>query len=92
MNREEARFWLCAAIISDVRALASDVKRRVSKAIDANVFVDVQRYHGCAFIGRNSGHGAGFIVDCDLADNWPPGARMVTIGRVTLAAWGGRAS
>jgi hypothetical protein len=76
----------------NVCALASNVRRRVANGFHANVYVDVQRYRGCAFVGRNPGHGAGYVLDCDLADNWPDHARLLTIGRVTLAAWGGRSS
>jgi hypothetical protein len=76
------------AEFSDVRAIAVEAKRRALNAIYANVYVDLQRYHGCAFVGRNPGRGIGYILDCELADNWPSHARLLTIGRVTLAAWG----
>lgn len=82
------------AELSDVRALATDVRRRVSNVIDANVYLDVQRYHGCAFVGPGSQgwFGGGYALDLPDADNWPDGAHLLTIGRVTLAAWGGRPS
>jgi len=76
------------AELSDVRAFAREAKRRAVATFERNVYLDVQRYHGCAFVGRNPGHGFGWIVDCALPDNWPDGARLLTIGRVTLAAWG----
>lgn len=77
-----------------MRALASDVRRRVAKAIDANVYVDLGSECGCAFIGPGSQGwaGAGYIINEPSADNWPDGAHLLTIGRVTLAAWGGRPS
>lgn len=77
---------------TDVRAIAREAKREIVKAFQANVYIDVQRYHGCAFVGRNPGYGVGYIQDCERADNWPDGAHLLTIGRVTLAAWGGRPS
>lgn len=74
---------------SDVRALAREAKRRAVNAFHHNVFVDLTRTSGCLLIGpRRADAGVGFVLDNDEPATWPDGARLMTIGRVTLAAWG----
>ncbi len=87
------------AELSDVRALAREAKRRAVNAFRSNFFAEATLGAGCILIGENNGFigqrerfGAGYIVDDPHADNWPDHARLLTIGRVTLAAWGGRSS
>lgn len=81
------------AEFSDVRAIASDAKRRTVNAFHHHVFIDADRTYGCISIGpRGADVGAGFSVDDAEPENWPNRARLLTIGRVTLAAWGGRSS
>jgi hypothetical protein len=74
----------------NVRALA----RRVVNAYHHNSFIDADRNGGCIILGPgHSGFvGAGFVIDDRGAELWPERARLLTIGRVTLAAWGGRPS
>jgi hypothetical protein len=74
------------AELSDVRALAREARRLAVNAIHHAVFVDRTDAYGVFIVGRSTG--AGYIVDDPHADNWPDGARLLTIGRVTLAAWG----
>jgi hypothetical protein len=77
----------------DVRTLASNVRRRAANAYHRNVFVDMTSYGGCVLLGpRRAYVGAGFVLDNDEPGTWPDHARLLTIGRVTLAAWGGRSS
>lgn len=85
---------------TDVRAIAREAKREIVNAFHHNVFVDATRVAGCVllgdrvhgFMGGRERFGAGYILDDPRADNWPDGAHLLTIGRVTLAAWGGRPS
>jgi hypothetical protein len=77
----------------NVRALASDVRRRAGNAFHRNVFVDLTNTSGCVLLGpRRADVGAGFVLDNNEPGTWPDHARLLTIGRVTLAAWGGRSS
>jgi hypothetical protein len=87
------------AEISDVRALARDAKRRAVREFHRNLFVDIRREAGCILVGRTTGFldrserfGIGYVVNDPAPDLWPDHARLLTIGRVTLAAWGGRSS
>jgi hypothetical protein len=81
------------AELSDVRALASEAKRCAVNAFHRNFFLALDRADGCVVIGRGRSEvGAGYVVGHAGAADWPDGARLLTIGRVTLAAWGGRPS
>lgn len=82
------------AELSDVRAIAREAKRRAVNAFHHNVYVDIHRDSGCVMLGpgRIGTVGAGFVVDGDGPEAWPHGSALLTIGRVTLAAWGGRPS
>ena len=81
------------AELSDVRALASEAKRRAINALHHNFFLSLQDLDGCIILGRGRSEiGAGYSVDDTDPASWPDGARILTIGRVTLAAWGGRQS
>lgn len=83
------------AELSDVRSLARDVKRRAVKAFQSNVYLDLRCDGGCLILGPGGTGvlGAGFIVGhSDESDLWPDGAHLLTVGRVTLAAWRGRPS
>lgn len=83
------------AELSDVRALASAAKRRAVSAWHHNVYLDLDpdRRSACAIVGPGGGvAGVGFTIGAPEQDLWPDGARLLTIGRVTLAAWGGRPS
>ena len=69
------------------RALAA-----VAALIDRYTFVDHGDEFGCAFIASPNdpewvGPGVGYSIDSPHADNWPDGAALLTIGRLTLAAW-----
>lgn len=80
------------AEISDVRAFAREAKRRAVKAIEANIYICADRTGGCLIIGPGPGlFGCGFDVGGE-PDSWPNHVPLLTIGRVTLAAWGGRPS
>src|SRR5690606_5699960 len=75
------------AELSDVRAIAREAKRRAVKALEANVYLDVDRTGGCLILGPGPGVvGCGFEVNGE-PDSWPDHARLLTIGRVTFAAW-----
>lgn len=75
---------------TDVCAIAREAKRSVVKAIEANVYLSVDRTGGCLILGPGPGIvGCGFEVNGD-PDSWTSHAHILTIGRVTLAAWGGR--
>ena len=81
------------AEFSDVRALASDVRRRAVNAFHHAFYIHVEPLQGCVMFGPSprGWAGAGFIVDqMPDAEVWPDGARLLTIGRVTLAAWAPR--
>lgn len=81
------------AELSDVRALVHDTKRRARHAFHSNFFLEAHRLDGCIVIGHGRHEiGAGYAIDDTHDDTWPDGARLLTIGRVTLAAWGGRSS
>jgi hypothetical protein len=82
------------AELSDVRALASEARRSAVNAIHHRIYIDAGRDGGCIMIGpgRSGTVGAGFVLDNENSEAWPDGARLLTIGRVTLAAWGGRQS
>lgn len=75
---------------TDVRAIAREAKRRAVNAFHHTVFVDSTDTYGVFILGRRTG--VGYVLNDAHADNWPDGARLLTIGRVTLAAWGGRPS
>ena len=75
--------------------------RNVCAAIEAlierHIFWDRGNDFACALISypdepERVGPGAGYCVDNDDPAAWPDGARLLTIGRVTIAAWGGRPS
>jgi hypothetical protein len=74
----------------NVSTLASNVRRRVGDAIAHAVYVDSTDTYGVFILGRSTG--AGYILEDAHHDNWPEGAAILHIGRVTLAAWGGRSS
>jgi hypothetical protein len=79
------------AELSDVRTLAAEAKRCARHAVHHALYLHVEILNGCIMFGPGprGWAGAGFIVDQDPdAEVWPDGARLLTIGRVTLAAWG----
>lgn len=79
------------ADLADVRALAREAMQRATNAFHERFYLDLHRTDGCVILGaRPGGIGAGYILDSDEPDDWPDHARLLTIGRVTLAAWGGR--
>lgn len=81
------------AELSDVRALAYDLKHRAVNAFHHNFFLSVQDLDGCVVLGHGRGEvGAGYSIDDADPTAWTDGAHLLTIGRVTLAAWGGRSS
>jgi hypothetical protein len=67
----------------------------VAALIDRYTFVDHGEDYGVALIedackpamSQGRGMGVGYIVNSPHADNWPDGAALLTIGRLTLAAW-----
>lgn len=81
-----------------LHAELSDARAKLAAIIDRWTFIDHGRDFGVACIADtynppiNGGVGVGYVLDSPHADNWPDGARILTIGRVTLAAWGGRSS
>lgn len=80
-----------------LHAELSDVRALIASAIDRYTFWDRGDDFGCAFIASPNdpewvGPGVGYAVDDTDPTSWPDGARLLTIGRVTLAAWGGRPS
>lgn len=77
----------------NVRSLARDVKRRAVNAFHRNVFLTVHSTDGFVVFGNGNGEvGAGYVVDDASPRRWRTHARLLTIGRITLAAWGGRSS
>lgn len=75
----------------------SDVRASLVNLVNRYTFWDRGEDYACAFISDPNepewvGPGVGYCLDSSHADNWPEGARLLTIGRVTLAAWGGRTS
>jgi hypothetical protein len=75
---------------TDVRAIAREAKREIVKAFQANVYLNVDRTGGCLILGPGPGLvGCGFEVNSE-PESWPNHVHLLTIGRVTLAAWGGR--
>lgn len=81
-----------------IHAEFSDMRAKLAAIIDRWTFVDHGPGFGVACIADtynppiNSGVGAGYVLDNDDPEAWPDGARLLTIGRVTIAAWGGRPS
>jgi hypothetical protein len=81
---------------ADVRAIASEAKREIVNAYHRNFCLLFGHDYATLEIGRRRGRvelrGLGYVLDSPHADNWPEGAAILHIGRVTLAAWGGRSS
>jgi hypothetical protein len=81
-----------------LHAELSDVRAKLAAIIDRYTFVDHGPDFGAACIADahnppiNSGVGVGYCLDNPERSAWPDGARLLTVGRVTLAAWGGRSS
>jgi hypothetical protein len=81
-----------------LHAELSDVRAKLAAIIDRYTFVDHGPDFGVACIADahnppiNSGVGVGYCLDNPERSAWPDGARLLTVGRVTLAAWGGRSS
>lgn len=86
---------LLHAELSDVRARA---KAALTEIVDRYTFWDRGEDFGVFFIAdrygdeTSPGVGVGYCLDNPERSAWPDGARLLTIGRVTLAAWGGRPS
>jgi hypothetical protein len=100
MAAERIAVMIRRLLRTDVRAIAREAKREIVNAFHHDVFIEVTREAGCVllgeradgFMGGRERFGAGYLLDNPDADNWPDGAHLLTIGRVTLAAWGGRPS
>jgi hypothetical protein len=76
---------------TDVRAIAREAKRRAVNAFHHNFFLSAGELDGCIVLGHGRAEvGAGYAVDDTDPTSWPAHAHLLTIGRVTLAAWGGR--
>lgn len=82
------------ADLADVRALAREAKRRAVNAWHRNFYASARKHRGVVIVGpgRSGRCGAGYVLNSRDPKRWPDGARLLTIGRVTLAAWGGRTS
>lgn len=82
------------AEFSDVRALVYELRHRAVDAFHHNFFLDIRSDSGCLLLGSGVPGvvGAGYVLNDSNPSLWPDGARLLTIGRVTLAAWGGRPS
>lgn len=78
-----------------LHAELSDVRAKIAAIVDRHAFVDRSHDYGviALFDALHRGvAGFGYFIDDRSADNWPSHACILTIGRVTLAAWGGRPS